>query len=276
VPQVLRDLPPSLVTHTSEHSDYARFRGQTVAVLGAGASAIEAGALIHEAGGQARILVREREVVFHDRMARNRPWHERLQKPLSVLGPGKKNRIFEEIPFALYFVPASRRLPFVKKYLGPAAPWWITHRVRGIVPISTRTSVTGAQPRGDRLRLELLHGDGSQTLDDVDHVVAGTGFVPDVGRLAYLDAALRRRIRRIEDAPELSPGFESSVRGLYFMGALAALSFGPLFRFVCGAKYAAPVVALGLAGPVRAAKVSALGWVQWVRGDHEANAPQVS
>jgi hypothetical protein len=275
VPEVLRDLPPGLVTHTSEHSDYSRFRGQTVAVLGAGASAIEAAALIHEAGGDARILVREREVVFHGRMARDRPWHERMRKPLSVLGPGKKNRIFEEIPFALYFVPASRRLPFVKKYLGPAAPWWITDRVRGIVPITARTSVTGARALGDRVRLELRNGEASQSLE-VDHVLAGTGFVPDVGRLAYLDAALRRRIRRLEDAPDLSPGFESSVSGLYFMGPIAALSFGPLFRFVCGAKYAAPVVALGLAGPLRAARTSARGWAQWVRGDSETSAPEVS
>jgi thioredoxin reductase len=248
VPEVLRGLPAGLVSHTSEHSDYARFRGRRVAVIGAGASAVEAAALVHEAGGEPQILVREREVVFHGRLDVNRPWFERLRKPISVLGPGKKNRLLEELPLALYFVPRVRRIRFVKGYLGPAAPWWITDRVRNVVPIEVSTSVTGAQPHGDGVRLTLARDGQSRTLD-VDHVLAGTGFVSDVDRLAYLDPTLRARIRRVEQAPALSMHFESSVGGLYFLGPIAALCFGPLFRFVCGAKYAAPAVARRLAGP---------------------------
>jgi hypothetical protein len=258
VPEVLVGLPAGLVTHTSEHSDYAGFRGRTVAVIGAGASAIEAGALLHEAGATPEILVRDDEVVFHPRLDPDRPWTQRLYKPLSVLGPGKKNRFFEEFPYVLHFLPTARRLRFVKGYLGPAAPWWITDRVRGIVPISVRTSVRQAQPRGNGLRLTLEQDGKTRTLD-VDCVVAGTGFVTDVDRLGYLDARLRARIRRIEKAPALSLRFESSARGLYFMGPIVAPSFGPLFRFVCGAKYAAPSIAVGLAGPVRAARAAARG-----------------
>jgi cation diffusion facilitator CzcD-associated flavoprotein CzcO len=46
-PEVLRALPPGLVTHTFDLSDYSSFRGKEVAVVGGGASAIEAGALVH-------------------------------------------------------------------------------------------------------------------------------------------------------------------------------------------------------------------------------------
>ena len=257
LPEALRGLPPGLVSHTSEHADYATFRGQTVAVIGAGASAVEAGALVLEAGGKPEILVRAAEVVFHGRLDVNRPWFERLRKPISVLGPGKKNRFFEEFPLALFFVPASRRLRFVKNYLGPAAPWWITDRVRGKVPLSVGTTVTSAEAYRDGVRLVLSREGRPPRVLDVDRVVAGTGFVSDVDRLGYLDPTLRARIGRIERAPALSMHFESSVRGLYFMGPIVAFRFGPLFRFVCGAKYAAPAVARALVGPLRGTRAAA-------------------
>lgn len=42
--------------------------------------------------------------------------------------------------------------------------------------------------------------------------------------------------------PVLSGRFESSVPGLFFVGLAAADSFGPLMRFVAGARFAAPRV----------------------------------
>jgi hypothetical protein len=96
---------------------------------------------------------------------------------------------------------------------------------------------------------------------DVDHVIAGTGYVSDVDRLLYLDDEFRRLIRRVERAPALSMNFESSVPGAYFVGPITAFCFGPLFRFVAGAKYAAPALARHLAGPRRAlASTFRRGW----------------
>jgi hypothetical protein len=39
--------------------------------------------------------------------------------------------------------------------------------------------------------------------------------------------------------PELSGHFESSVRGLYFIGVSSSLSFGPMMRFAYGSAYTA-------------------------------------
>jgi cation diffusion facilitator CzcD-associated flavoprotein CzcO len=253
MPEVLQGLPRELVSHTFDHTHFEPFRGKEVAVIGAGASAIEAGALVNDAGGRAQILVRESLIIIHDRFDPNRSFAERLRRPISVLGPGRKNRILEELPLLLYFVPERRRLRFVKSHLGPAAPWWIADRFEGKVPVSLRTTVVRAQPVGSRVRLTLHEeGKGERTID-VDHVIAGTGYTFDVDRLAYLDEDLRRRIRRVERAPALSMTFESSVRGAYFVGPITALCFGPLFRFVAGAKYAAPALARHLAGPLRTA-----------------------
>ncbi len=155
LPSAVASLPQHLATHTGHLTDYSVFRGKEVVVLGAGASAIEAGAMVHEAGGRAQILVRENEAIFHGRMDVNRSLYERLRKPVSVIGPGMKNRIFQALPLALHFVPERRRVRFIKGYLGPAAPWWIKDRVDGVVPIFTRTSVVAAEPTGQRVRLRL-------------------------------------------------------------------------------------------------------------------------
>jgi cation diffusion facilitator CzcD-associated flavoprotein CzcO len=260
-PDVFRALPPELLSHTFDLSDYSFFRGKAVAVVGAGASAMEAGALVHEAGGRPQILVREAEAIFHDRIKANRTLLDRLHKPISVLGPGKKNRLMEALPLTIRFIPERRRLRFVKGYLGPAAPWWILSRVQGVIPILVRTTVVGAERHGDRVRLTLSEpGRGERTIE-VDHVIAGTGYVPDVDRLAYLDDDFRQRIRRVERSPALSLSFESSVPGAYFVGPITALSFGPLFRFVAGAKYAAPALARHLAGPIRTVTSTARRWV---------------
>jgi hypothetical protein len=81
--------------------------------------------------------------------------------------------------------------------------------------------------------------------------VSGTGYVYDVDKLSYLDADFRARIRRLERSPALTVNFESSVKGAYFLGPITMLNFGPLLRFVSGAKFAAPGVARHIAGPVR-------------------------
>jgi thioredoxin reductase len=250
VPPVVEGLPPELGTHTAHLSDYSPFRGKQVIVLGAGASAIEAGALVNEAGGRAEILVRESQFEFNVKMNPNRSLYDRLRNPNSVVGPGMKNRILQELPLAIHFLPERRRLRFVKGYLGPAAPWWIKDRVDGIVPIHTNSTVVAAEPVGRRVRLKVqVQGQADRTVE-VDHVISGTGYVPNLDRLDYLDGDLRRRLRRVELGPSLSMSFESSVPGAYFVGPISAFCFGPLTRFVCGAAYAAPALARHLAGPV--------------------------
>ena len=52
--------------------------------------------------------------------------------------------------------------------------------------------------------------------------------------------------------------FESSVRGLYFVGPMSAMSFGPLFRFVVGAEFTALTIADCLSGKLNPAPSWAL------------------
>jgi pyruvate/2-oxoglutarate dehydrogenase complex dihydrolipoamide dehydrogenase (E3) component len=130
------------------------------------------------------------------------------------------------------------------------------------VPIHTRSTVVAAEPAGRRVRLRVqVEGHADRNLE-VDHVISGTGYVPNLDKLEYLDADLRRRMRRVELGPSLSMNFESSVPGAYFVGPVSAFCFGPLTRFVCGAAYAAPALARHLAGPVPRVRsaLRRLGW----------------
>jgi hypothetical protein len=78
---------------------------------------------------------------------------------------------------------------------------------------------------------------------EVDHVLLGTGFKVDIARYAFLSPELLQAIERTDGFPHLSTSYESSVPGLYFLGAPSSWTFGPLMYFVAGTEFAAQTVA---------------------------------
>ena len=50
--------PEGLVSHSSQNRDLSRFAGREVAVIGAGQSALESAALLHESGASAQVIAR--------------------------------------------------------------------------------------------------------------------------------------------------------------------------------------------------------------------------
>jgi len=239
IPSVLRSLGPDRMRHTFDISDYGEFRNKTVAVIGAGASAIEAGALVQEAGGSSEVFVRGHDVVFHGRAPRVRPLWKRIKEPTTVLGTSRSGWVLQHLPLLVYRMPRERRTRFVKGHLGPASPWWIQDRVLGKVPIHLRHELVEASASGNRVQLEFRTSEDQLKIVDVDFVIAGTGYEVDVARLGYLDQEIIHAIRCIEQSPELNSYFESSVPGLHFLGPLSFMCFGPLFRFVSGSQVAA-------------------------------------
>lgn len=248
MPDVLAGLEPELVSHTVQHGDFSRFRGMRVGVLGAGQSALQAAALLHENGARPTIIIRGADLWWSEQMPEHRSLAQRWKYPLSVLGPGRLNWALQHAPMMPYRLPPMRRVRLVRRHGGPLGAWWLRPRVEGILPVEKRCTVLGAQPRRDGLAIQVNQAEVGQREITVDHLIAGTGFTVDVDRLAYLDRALAAEIYRIERAPMLTPYFESSARGLYFVGPSSTLSFGPLFRFVAGADFAVPRLARHLAG----------------------------
>jgi len=132
----------------------------------------------------------------------------------------------------------------------PAGAWWVRDRVEGKVNIRTGCEIISARAEGGRLLLRVREQDKGEFELRTDHLVAGTGYKVDVDRLPFLDQDLRARIDRIERAPRLNRHCESSVSGLYFVGVMSAMSFGPLFRFVAGTAYTGPALSRHLARAV--------------------------
>jgi FAD-dependent urate hydroxylase len=248
VPSAIASLPPALALHTSQITSFAAFEGQDVAVIGAGQSALEAAALLHEAGARPQLLVRKEAIYWMNRVPQSRSLWRRLRSPISALGSGPKAWTLAHFPGAMHRLPDTWRTRLVKKHLPPEGAWWLRERVENRMPVHVGTTIEGASKADDRVSLRLrVANDGCERQLLVDHVVAGTGYDIDVERLAFLDPTLRAAIRRIGRAPMLSATFETSVPGLSIIGPASAMSFGPLFRFVAGAEYTAQAVSTHLA-----------------------------
>jgi hypothetical protein len=248
IPDVFSSLPRELITHTAQTAEYlktAQYAGRDVTVIGAGQSALEAAALLHEGGARVRIVAR-RNVWWHDRMGK-RSLGERLLNPNTVIGPGRKNWVLQHVPMLPHYYSTERRVRLTRTYLGPAGAWWLRDRVEGKFPILQQTSILSASRKNGGVCLRVRQASEGERDIETDHVIAGTGYEPDVDRLPFFTRALAAEIRRVERAPALSRHFESSVPGLYFVGLASAFSFGPLFRFVAGAYYATPTLARRLA-----------------------------
>ena len=247
LPSSLAGLPRALASHTMDHKGYHEFRDKDVCVIGAGSSALEAAILLHECGARPQLLVRSRPPIIYTRTPVERSLLARLLKPMSVLGEGKLSWTLEHVPLGPYFLPDVVRVWLTRRHLGPAGAWWARDRFVGKVPVHAHCEILGAREEGGGVVLRLREQGMPEHELRADHVVAGTGFAVDVDRLPFLAGDLRARIARIERAPRLDRHFESSVRGLHFVGVMSAFSFGPLFRFICGTTYTAPTLARYLA-----------------------------
>jgi FAD-dependent urate hydroxylase len=248
IPPPLASLPAALVTHTSAISSFAAFKGRDVAVLGAGQSALEAAALLFEAGARPQLLVREDAILWQTRVSRERSLWRRVRSPVAGLGTGPKAWTLTHFPGALHSVPDTWRTRFTKSHLPAEGAWWLRDRVENKFPAHRGVTVVEALEAGSRVALKLrIAKDGRERQLLADHVVAGTGYDIHVERLAFIEKKLRGAIARLERSPRLNASFESSVPGLYFIGPASAMSFGPLFRFVVGAEYSVQVLSACLA-----------------------------
>jgi cation diffusion facilitator CzcD-associated flavoprotein CzcO len=231
--------PAGLVSHSSQHHQLANFAGRQVVVIGAGQSALESAALLHEAGAGVQLVARG-PVRFGDAPGDPDLQARRLlPAPRTPLGPSWALYPFSYAPGAFRRLPERARLGLVRRVLGPLGAWWLEDRVTGQFPVHTGYRVEESHSDGEQAALRLVTADGHRLQLRADHVIAATGYRPDVGKIGFLSPDLRVRLQTPAGSPRLSGSFESEVPGMYFVSLAAAATFGPLMRFVCGTPFAA-------------------------------------
>jgi thioredoxin reductase len=120
-------------------------------------------------------------------------------------------------------------------------------RVIGRIPLLVGSSLEDAKVRRDRVHLKIRGVGGASHELVADHVIAATGYKLDLRRYDFLGTEIYNGLKSVDNTPVLSSSMESSVPGLYFVGAIAANSFGPVMRFAFGARFAANRLARALA-----------------------------
>lgn len=238
-PPAFEDIPQMLAPHSSDINDPAAFSGLSVVVVGAGQSALETAALLNENGAHVEVIARSPAVHWltgREGLRRRSGPLRALIYPPGEVGPPGINWIVQ-FPDVFRAFPVTLQRRMARRAIRPAGSGWLRPRLAG-VPITAGRAVTRAEADGGRLRLTLNDGSRRQ----VDRAVLATGFRVDLERSGLFDPQLLEAIERVDGAPLLGRGMESSVPGLHFVGAAAAESFGPLMRFVAGSGYAARAV----------------------------------
>jgi cation diffusion facilitator CzcD-associated flavoprotein CzcO len=242
-PEAYASMPAGLVSHSCDLDDCTRFRGRQVVVVGGGQSAVEYAALLHEAGARVH-LVSRRPVQWLDRdRADERSALERIRAPRASIGPGWINWTLDHAPYLFQRLPADVKRRALRTYYAATAAHWLRDRVVGKATLHEGHTIVRADAGSGGAELMLSDGERVRA----DHVILATGYKVDLGRLRMLAPSLRTGIVTDGAAPTLNPWFESSVRGLYFVGMTSLPSFGPLFRFVAGCGAAARRVAARVA-----------------------------
>ncbi|MFD8508580.1 NAD(P)-binding domain-containing protein [Streptomyces sp. NPDC059687] len=235
VPRTLAPLvAEGLVSHTAQHADLSVFAGRDVLVVGAGQSAQESAALLHEAGSHVQLLARTERLVFGAAPTPSPHWQP--DTPL-----GRSWALYAVVHQAALFryLPAPIRLRLVKRVLGPFGSWWLKPRLH-VVPHLLGQHITAAHKEAGGITVTTQDVQGRSHTLRTGHVLAATGYRVHLDKLDFLAPQLRAVLDRTGGFPRLNKGLGSSVPGLYFTGIHAAATFGPLLRFTCGTAFAAP------------------------------------
>jgi hypothetical protein len=242
-PDQFKSLPQAYASHCYEGRKFGEFSGRKVVVIGAGQSALESAALLHESGADIEVIAqisKLRWIGMHSWLHHMGPISSMLYSKHDV-GPAGISRLVAA-PSLVRHLPLPLRDKIRKRAVRAAGSRWLPPRLRE-VKITTGRAVKTASLVGDEVSLKL--DDASERR--VHHVLLGTGYDVDIARYDFLPPELVQNVRQLDGYPVLTGGFSSSVPGLHFIGATAARSFGPLLYFVAGTEFASFALTKNLA-----------------------------
>jgi lysine/ornithine N-monooxygenase len=242
IPKEFQGLPKSNVTHSSDHCDLSRLRGQQVLVVGGGQSALDAARILHGLEAQAEVVAKQKEICWVGQNV----WLHKLGFISWCLysnydvGPAGISRLVG-FPNLFRKLPRSLQDRIGRRAIRPAGTGW-QRPYLAKVPMTLDCRVTSAEMMGDKVHLKLSNG----TDRLVDHVIVATGYQVDTARYRFFSPEIKQTLKTVRGYPILGRGLESSIPGLHFVGKPAGWSFGPLLNFVSGTHFAGAELARAL------------------------------
>lgn len=234
MPDEFAGKPKSHVTHSSDHKDLSRFRGQQLLVIGSGQSALDAARILNAFDAKVEVVGRQPVI----RWVGQNAWLHRLG-PISWclysnfdVGPAGISRLVG-FPNVFRRLPRTLQDPISHRATRPAGTGWQKPYLVN-VPMTLNRWASSVEIVGDKVRIKL--NDSSERT--ADHVIVATGYRADVSRYSFLSPSLAQSLKSADGSPILARGLESSVPGLHFVGKPAAWSFGPLLNFISGTHFA--------------------------------------
>jgi thioredoxin reductase len=252
MPAALAELSPQVASHSYDHRDLSAFADRQLLVLGAGSSAVDTAVLASEAGAHVSLLARAPVIQYQpmpDPDAAS--WLTAITNPSSGIGPGWRSFFCSNAPLLFRRLPKPLRLSTARRHQKPGPGWFMRGRLEGRVLEYLGSQIQSVREQDGRVHVTMRRPDGQPLTLSGDHIIAATGYRPDLRRLPFLDSGMRDSIAQTAHNPLLSDHFETTLPGLYVVGALAAHTFGPLMRFVIGAGYVAPRLAAHLVKAAR-------------------------
>ena len=233
-PAQFSNLAQDHVSHCYEGRKLQEFSGKRVMVIGAGQSALESAALLHEIGAEVEVIAKILElrwIGMHTWLHHLGPVSSMLYSKYDV-GPAGISRLVS-FPQMVRPIPLNLKDKIRKRAVRAAGAPWLRPRLTK-VKFSLGRAVQSASSRANAVHLKL----DDSTEREVDHVLLGTGYDVDISRYSFLSPELVKAVHQLDGYPALTRGLTSSVPGLHFIGATAARSFGPLLYFVAGSEFA--------------------------------------
>jgi cation diffusion facilitator CzcD-associated flavoprotein CzcO len=227
LPDWYDQVPADRRTHTSQRVTFDDLAGARVAVIGGRQSAYEWAALLCDHGAERVDVIHRHDTPVFAKVS----WafvDPYVEQTLEHRGWWRS-------------LPEERRQAITLEFwqVGRLTlEHWLTPRLDAdVVRSRPRTHVTSVGAAGDAaVRLGLSDG----AVLDVDHVIAASGYRADLAAVPYL-AGVLDDVSVTDGFPDLSPGFETTLPGLYVTGFSATRDFGPFYGFTKGCPSAARI-----------------------------------
>lgn len=209
------------IRHSAQAAEL-EYSGRSVLVIGGGQSAAETALKAVQAGARSvEMAFREPALVFNS-------MHSEFTSE-------RRRRLFK-VKHAYQTSAADFRSANIAGILPTSIEPSLQEDLQGRVRLQGGMEVVRAIPSDEGVvKVEFSCGKSKV----YDRIICATGYRPTLARLP-IELRLRNEIRTLGQLPDITENAESSVDGLFFIGAWAAARYGPQSNFVYGSQQMVP------------------------------------